>query len=499
MSLRARLLVGVSAVVLVLVGAAVIITRTTEADLVERIDDQLRAVGPRVREFGFDGVEVTAHGPSQLFLGLIQSDGQIATAIPPNLTDEDPPLPSVSAEQALDAAQDPRPEPFTVESDSGSDKRFRVLVAHPPGPPTTVLLGLPLTDVDASISRLIRVEVLATALIAAALGLVTFWVIRLGVRPIKQMTQTATAIAAGDLSHRVPTVANGTEAGELGLALNAMLSRIEDAFAVRAASEARLRQFVADASHELRTPVTTIRGYAELYQKGGLDEPEALAQAMRRTEQESIRMGSLVDDLLLLARLDQGRPLEQSPVDLSALAVDAVTDARAADPGRPIGLEVEDGVTVLGDESRLRQVVANLVGNAVVHTAPDTPVRVAVSWSDGRAVLEVADDGPGMEPGVATRAFERFFRADPARARHAGGSGLGLSIVKAIVDAHGGQVSMQSDPGRGTAVRVELPAGQLPAGQLPAGAVPAGEVPTGEVPAGQLPAGEVPAGEVPER
>jgi two-component system OmpR family sensor kinase len=236
-----------------------------------------------------------------------------------------------------------------------------------------------------------------------------------------------------------------------------MMTKIEDAFDERAASEARLRQFIADASHELRTPVTTIRGYAELYRSGGLDDPEELAQAMRRTEQESLRMGSLVEDLLLLARLDQGRALETGAVDLGVLAVDAVSDARAVDPARPVTAAVAEGVAVEGDEGRLRQVVANLVGNALVHTPPGTPVQVTVTRKGSDAVLEVHDDGPGMAEPVAARAFERFYRADPARSRHAGGSGLGLSIVRAIVRAHGGTVGIVTGDGQGTTVRVALP------------------------------------------
>jgi two-component system OmpR family sensor kinase len=282
-------------------------------------------------------------------------------------------------------------------------------------------------------------------------------VLRLGVRPLKRMTATAGAIAAGDLSQRVPDQPEGSEARDLGDALNSMLTTIEGAFAQQSASEARLRRFVSDASHELRTPVTTIRGYAELYRHGGLREPGDLDQAMRRTEQESVRMASLVDDLLLLARLDEGRLLHREPVDLGVLGIEAAADARAVAPDRTITAEVAEGVMVEGDEYRLRQVVGNLVGNALDHTPTGTSVSVRVSDGDERAVVEVHDDGPGMEPEVAARAFERFSRADASRSRHAGGAGLGLAIVQAIVVAHGGAVALESEPGRGTTVRVELP------------------------------------------
>ena len=271
------------------------------------------------------------------------------------------------------------------------------------------------------------------------------------------MTRTAGEIAAGDLSQRVPEERPGTEASELGDALNSMMTTIEVAFTEKEASEARLRRFVADASHELRTPVTTIRGYAELYRHGGLAESGDLDQAMRRTEQEAVRMASLVDDLLLLARLDEGRPLERHAVDLGVLGVDAAADGRAVAPDRVVTAEVTEGVTVDGDEDRLRQVLGNLIGNALVHTPAGTTVSVRVHHGGGRAVVEVHDDGPGMPEEVAARAFERFSRADTSRSRNGGGAGLGLAIVQAIVVAHGGDVHLASAPGTGTTVRVELP------------------------------------------
>ena len=307
--------------------------------------------------------------------------------------------------------------------------------------------------------RLITVEVLGALAILTALGIVTWWMLRLGIKPVKDMTHTATLIAAGDMSVRVPESTPGTEPAELAVALNQMLGRIETALDERAQSEQRLRQFVADASHELRTPITTIRGYAELYRQGGLRTDDELADAMRRTEQEAGRMGRLVDDMLVLAKLDQHRPLETRPVDLAALASDAAADARAAAPARAITLDVPDGkAVVIGDEDRLRQVIANVVGNALVHTAGDVPIAIRVSAENGSVVLEVDDRGPGMAADVAERVTKRFFRADPARSRHRGGSGLGLSIVDAAVSAHGGSVDIDSEKGRGTTVRLTMPA-----------------------------------------
>jgi len=273
------------------------------------------------------------------------------------------------------------------------------------------------------------------------------------------MAETAGHIAAGDLSQRVEHADDRTEAGQLGTALNAMLEQIEEAFDERAATEERLRRFVADASHELRTPLTSIRGYTELWRAGGLTGPGEVGEAMRRMEQEARRMGLLVDDLLLLARLDQGRPLETVPLALDRLVDDAVRDARAVEPDRPIDLAAEP-VTVVGDDHRLRQVVGNLLANARLHTPPGTPVHVSLRATGDRVRLVVADDGPGLAPDVAARVFERFYRGDPARTRTRGGSGLGLSIVAAVAEAHGGRVSVDTAPGAGARFVVELPLAQ---------------------------------------
>jgi len=462
-SLRARLLVGMALVALVLGVAAVVIARTTEDHLVDQVDAQLRNAGPLGRLFDRDGRGPgpalggeDADGLSSLYVALVDRHGTFFTRLTPNLSADPPPPPAINAKDAYDSAA--TGTPFTVGSEP-SGLRYRVLGRTDNRLGAVVVLALPLSDVDDAVDRLIAVEVVATLLVVAVLALVTYWVIRLGVRPVKQMAATAANIAGGDLSHRVPDVAPGTEAGELGVALNQMLGRIEEAFDERTRSEGRLRQFVADASHELRTPVTTIRGYAELYRAGGLTDVDERDEAMRRTEEEAVRMAALIEDLLLLARLDEGRPLRQEPVDLDVLVRDAVLDARAVAPDRPISASTDGPVTVLGDEPRLRQVIGNLVGNALVHTAADTPIDVRLRRTDNQAVLEVADRGGGMDDEAAARAFERFYRADPSRSRHSGGSGLGLSIVHATVAAHGGTVSLDSAPGRGTTVRVELPAG----------------------------------------
>jgi two-component system OmpR family sensor kinase len=288
---------------------------------------------------------------------------------------------------------------------------------------------------------------------------VSWWVLRLGVHPIEDMAVAADAIAAGDLSRRVDHPGAGTEAGRLGIAFNAMLERITQAFREREASEERVRRFAADASHELRTPLTSILGYAELWRAGGLRDQAQLGDAMGRVEQEGRRMAALVEDLLLLARLDQHRAPERAPVRLDLLVDDAVRDARAVEPDRPIDVAVTP-VVVEGDEAQLRQVVGNLLTNARTHTPAGTPVHVAVSLdgASGRARFEVADEGPGMAPEVAAKVFDRFYRADSSRARAAGGTGLGLAIVQGIADAHGGKASVSSEVGRGSRFVVELPA-----------------------------------------
>jgi two-component system OmpR family sensor kinase len=489
MSLRARLLLGMAVVGVVLVVASLSINRATERNLVRQVDQQLERTTPSGRgdrrpPFGPGGGDGTQEPPSALYAAVFDlATEQLTTLRLPNTTERTPSPPALDASTVADRAGGPA---FTVEAEEG-DLRYRVLIrsaadADGDGDDSgidaagelAVVYALPLEDVDESIDRLLAIQAIAAAVILGVLGLVTFWVLRLGVRPVQQMTATAKAIGEGELSQRIPDTAPGTEAGELGLALNQMLGRLEEAFDERTRSEERLRRFVADASHELRTPVTTIRGYAELYRMGGLAERPQLDEAMRRTEQEATRMGQLVGDLLGLARLDQGRPLQLGPLDLSQLAADGAADLGAVDPERPIAVDAAEPVPIVGDEALLRQVVANLTTNARVHTAPGTPIAVRAGREADHAVLEIADQGPGMAPDVAARAFERFYRADPARARQTGGSGLGLAIVAAAVAAHHGTIDLDTAPGAGTTVRIRLPL-RPPLGpgghvELPAGA-----------------------------
>jgi len=289
------------------------------------------------------------------------------------------------------------------------------------------------------------------------LGVAGWVVVRVGLLPLDRMGHTAGRIAGGDLSHRVEATDERTEVGRVGVALNRMLDRLEQAFSERRASEDRLRQFIADASHELRTPLTSIRGYAELFRLGAAREPKDVEKAMRRIEDEAARMGVLVDDLLTLARLDQVADAPHAEVDLGALAADAVDDARATAPAREISLDAEPA-TVLGDAHQLRQVLANLVRNALVHTPAGSPIDVTVGREDGDVRLEVRDHGPGLPTADAGAIFERFWRAEGGRERGKSGAGLGLAIVSAIVGAHGGRVTAANAEGGGAAFTVVLPA-----------------------------------------
>ena len=316
-------------------------------------------------------------------------------------------------------------------------------------PHTLLLIAAPLQSEDSTLSRLFLVELLVTVIVLAALAALGMWIVRLGLRPLREIELTAAAITAGDLSHRVDHPDERTEVGRVGSALNEMLDRIE-------ASDRRLRRFVADASHELRTPLAAVRAYAELFGRGASRRPEDLERSLAGISREAERMSVLVEDLLLLARLDEGRPLAREEVALDRIVAEAADAAHVLDPERPLELEIEPA-TVAGDADRLRQVVDNLLSNVRSHTPSRTPVRVSLRRQDGRAVLTVADSGPGLSEEQAARVFERFWRSDESRSRASGGVGLGLSIVAAVAAAHGGTAYAGSTPGEGAAFVVELP------------------------------------------
>ncbi len=393
----------------------------------------------------------------------------------------------------------------TVPGPTSGD-RWRVISYSEPvsnGTTGTMIIGTDVSSVYGTIRQLAGVDLIVSIVIVLVLLMVAIAVVRANLRPLVDIEETAEEIADGHLNRRVPERDPRTEIGRLGRSLNIMLSQIETAFHAREESEAaahqseeRMRRFIADASHELRTPLTAIRGFAEYYrQRGGLvtywdkaasasvsaDEagsrapamaggltPDDLDRIMQRVEKEAARMGLLVEDLLLLARLDQQRPLAQQPIDLLSLAGDAVHDARLLAPARTIDLSVQPGAAflVIGDEARLRQVIGNLMSNALTHTPDGSPIEVSIGSGtldprvpdSPRAVtLDVTDHGPGMTPEQAHRVFERFYRADQARTRTTGGSGLGLAIVSALVTAHGGVASVRTAPGRGATFRIALP------------------------------------------
>jgi two-component system, OmpR family, sensor kinase len=327
----------------------------------------------------------------------------------------------------------------------------------PPPPGGKIVIAISTAGVSSTVGRLDRLELMIGLIVVVIAGALAWALVRVELRPLRRIEDTAAAIAAGDLSQRVDVGAPGTEVGHLGESLNAMLVQIERAFDERRASESRLRRFVADAGHELRTPLTSVRGYAELYRRGGAGRPADLAMIMARIESEAERMGVLVDDLLLLANLDQGRPLERHPVELSRLVTEMATDQRMLHSDWPVQLRVAPDIEVVGDELRLRQAVGNLLANTRAHTPPGTRIVISVSVRDGMAAIEVADDGPGVPADVMGRVFERFFRADPSRSRASGGSGLGLSIVAAIAEAHGGGVEVESPAVGGAVFRILLP------------------------------------------
>jgi two-component system OmpR family sensor kinase len=445
-SLRARLTIGLvllAAIGLALAGGATY--GALRSFLFDRVDEQLTealrrpVIGTRTQVLPAGGFYQVR---DQAGAVVREEDGFLFDAAPPDLPREIP----------LGA--------ITVHAD-GDGPRYRVAAQRLPND-NLLVLALPLDDVDQTLRRLVVVEAIVAALVLGAIGALGWWLVGIGLRPLEQMGDTADAIAAGDLTRRVEPASERTEVGRLGLALNSMLGQIETAFAERAESEQRLRQFAADASHELRTPLTSIRGYAELFRRGAAQHPEDLAKAMRRIEEEATRMGVLVDDLLLLTRLDQHRPLDVAPVDLLALANDAVDDARAAFPQHAVSVADADSVRIVGDEPRLRQVFANLIANACTHTPPGTDVRVNVARAGTDAVIAVSDDGPGLQPDAAGRVFDQFWRGDGARTRGAGGAGLGLSIVRAIAQAHGGDVELETAPGAGATFRVRIPASVTP-------------------------------------
>jgi two-component system OmpR family sensor kinase len=463
MSLRGRLLLATG--ILVVLGLLVADGATyglLRSSLISRVDAQLVSLSHDPRGLARSGFNNGSdRGLPQQYVEFIGSSGEKLVSQPILGADYPPNVPA-----SLIGSQTGGSGYRIVTTKAiGSPGRYRVIIfpaelggpGFTQGTQGTGIIAISLAEVAATLHKLLFVELLVTLSVIAAAGGAAWWLIRKGLQPLTEMEGAAADIAAGDLSRRIETTDENTEVGRLGTALNAMLEKIEAAFAERRASEARLRRFVADASHELRTPLTSIRGYAELFRRGARSRPDDLEKSMQRIEDESARMGVLVDELLLLARLDQGPKLEREAIDLARVAADAVNDARVVQPDRPIDVSADEPVVVQGDDTRLRQVAANLLSNALEHTPRGTPVHVRVSREGEEAVLEVADEGPGLDEEHAAKVFDRFFRVDPARARDAGGAGLGLAIVAAIAGAHGGGVAVETSPGAGARFTVRLP------------------------------------------
>ncbi|WP_405495845.1 sensor histidine kinase [Nocardia sp. NBC_00511] len=471
-------MVALAAVVLVASGFAV--TSALSRSLTTRTDEQLydaartwgkpqamkqvTAADGRTHWVPADGTPVSpdlvksaTEQPRRFYELRTAPSGQVYFEL---TSDRDNSIPDLSGRTAT--------SPITVDSVDGSSPGWRVLSTTNKYGTTTI--GMSLADNQQTVSHLILFESGTgfTALVLLTVG--GYLIVRRGLRPLRQVEETAAAIAGGDLHRRVPVRGIDTEVDHLARSLNEMLVQIQHGVVATEASEeaarrseAKMRQFVADASHELRTPLTTIRGFAELYRQGASKDPSML---LARIEAEAARMGLLVEDLLMLARLDAKRPLARKPVDLLTIAGDAVHNAQAVaahqtdGSTRSIRLEVSPGegtLQIIGDEARLRQVLANLLGNALTHTPAGTPITVRLTPSVDEVRLDVCDEGPGLSEEAAARVFERFYRTDASRARASGGSGLGLSIVQALVAAHEGTVSVSSEPGQGATFTVTLP------------------------------------------
>ena len=468
MSLRTRLLLAVSTTVLV----ALVLVATSTYVLVSRsqigeVDDELDTVAPAIEQAAADDEDERPREVRELapgyYVELRDESGDHLFVVA--LRDRD------GSDLTLEGIEVPVPPDgddavFVSVAPDDDDDVLRVRVSRQDDG-TALVIGKSLESLLKTRRQLLWALVatgLGAALAAVVLGA---WLVRAGLRPLRDVERAAAEIGDDEFDRRVPGDVESTEVGQLARSINGMLERLEQAVEQREhdlvavqESEARMRRFVADASHELRTPIAATAAYAELFERGARDRPDDLERAMAGIRSETSRMAELVDDLLVLARLDEGRPLADDEVDLCDVAAAAIDAARLVDPGRPVTVQCDDAVIVAGDAGRLRQIVDNLLANVRTHTPPGTPCAVTVAAEDGRAVLTVRDEGPGMSPSDASRAFDRFHRADASRTRASGGSGLGLAIVAAIAAAHGGEASLTSEPGAGTIVRIELPLGR---------------------------------------
>ncbi|MFJ9444675.1 ATP-binding protein [Kitasatospora sp. NPDC101235] len=489
LSLRTRLVcLSIALVAVGLIGTGLLVTTALHGYLQDRVDDRLVLTGQVAARLSPPVGPGTPTGVQALgILGnttvtYLDDDGATRRAfdVSPTPPGGGPELPPLDREAVLAHGG----HPFTVPSHDG-EHAWRVVALtqptqlvppDPSGNRGSVLVATALDEVDHTVAKTRTLSLTMGAALLAVLAAVGWFAVRSGLRPLTRIEETATAITAGDYSHRVPELAAPhTEVGRLTACLNQMLTQIDTAFRARAETESRTRRFFADASHELRTPLVGIKGYTDLYRMGALSTREDLDRTMTRIAAESKRLTRLVEEMFLLARLDEdthtaaaglGRApaftLDLAPMDLRTLAADALRDVRALDKGRPVTLTGPDGgkpsnAPAIADEARLRQVVTNLIGNAVTHTPPGTPIRIGVGTVGAHAVLEVADQGPGLTPTERERVFDRFYRTDDSRNRATGGSGLGLAIAQALAAAHGGRITLDTAPGQGCTFRLLLP------------------------------------------
>ncbi|MFI5586354.1 sensor histidine kinase [Amycolatopsis sp. NPDC051758] len=474
LSLRARLLLLTTCLLLAglgLIGA--VVSDHVERYQLDRLDGQLRSLTElisRVSAAGPPRLENTTARPELLdpaldlfgtpYLVYLDARGAVAGGIHSSRL-AGATLPSDDALRTIPT--DGTAVDLPAADGSG---RWRAVARPTVGWGGTVLAAAPRTEADATVAQLRSSSLIGGAVLLVLLTIVGWFALGRGLRPLRRIEHTAAAIADGDLTRRVPALAPpGTEIGHLSASLNTMLGQLERAFADRSASEARMRTFVSDVSHELRTPLFGIKGSTELYRMGALPERADVDEVMRRIDRDATRLTALTEDLLLLAQLDEAPEgqLDRAPMDLRTLAGDARHDLRTLDPSRPVELTGPGGAGLPGpapvdaDEARLRQVVTNLVGNAAAHTPPGTPVRIGVGTLNGHAVLEVADEGPGMTADQAARAFDRFYRADRSRTRSGGAdAGLGLAIARSLARAHGGDVELETALGEGACFRLTL-------------------------------------------
>jgi two-component system OmpR family sensor kinase len=464
-TLRARLTIGLIALATIGIVVTDVVSYTAlRGFLLQRVDDSLSGAFhslttaiPVAHTQGVSPSTITTYEGGIVpgfCVQVRQLDGRVSSSrcLPQSTQTSFPPGPRYPRQVRAGAGE----RYFTVAAVRGGG-HYRVASSLEHGHPDYVLLiATPLTGAESTLHRLFLIELVVTLVVLALLAGAGFWFVGVGLRPLDAIGDTATAIAQGDLSRRVEQANDRTEIGRLGRVLNVMLGQIESAFQAREASEQKLRRFLEDASHELRTPVAAVRAYTELLSLGAAREPADVERAMVGLEQASERMSALVDELLLLAHLDEGRPLASEPVDLERVVTEAVDTARALEPERPIAVETRPTV-VAGDAGRLRQLVDNLLANVRAHTPAGAPVHVTLDHEDASAVLRVSDAGPGIDADALPHVFERFYRAEAAQSRARGGSGLGLAIIAALAEAHGGSATVRSEPGEGATFTVTFP------------------------------------------